>query len=69
MEVLIEKQTGNICFGKTRTMKNIKLYSNKKNLFGKIVKIKITSASVWNLKGVCQPKAGRPWDENLEGNF
>ena len=69
MEVLIEKQTGSICFGKTRTMKNIKLYSNKKNLFGKIVKIKITSASVWNLKGVCQPKAGRPWDENLEGNF
>jgi tRNA-2-methylthio-N6-dimethylallyladenosine synthase len=41
-------------FGKTRTMKNVKFGSNKKNLVGKFVKVKITKANAWNLEGVLQ---------------
>jgi tRNA-2-methylthio-N6-dimethylallyladenosine synthase len=38
-------------FGRTRTMKNVKLESKQKNLNGKIVKVKITKANTWNLEG------------------
>ena len=64
VEVLIEKQNskvepssegstfGNlIYFGKTRTLKNVKIASDKKDLIGKVVKVKITKANVWNLEG------------------
>ena len=52
IEVLIEKQTGNVFFGKTKTMKNVKIESVKKNLVGKILKTKIIKANIWNLEGI-----------------
>jgi len=39
-----------IYFGKTRTMKNVRIESDRKNLVGKIVKVKITKANIWNLE-------------------
>jgi tRNA-2-methylthio-N6-dimethylallyladenosine synthase len=39
-----------IYFGRTRTMKNVKIISKKKNLVGKIIKVKITKANIWNLE-------------------
>jgi len=39
-------------FGKTRTMKNVKIISAKKSLLGKIIKVKVIKANVWNLEGV-----------------
>lgn len=50
VEVLIEKEKNGLYFGKTRTMKNVKLVSNKKKLLGKIVKVKISKANTWNLE-------------------
>ncbi|HOW60870.1 MAG TPA: tRNA (N6-isopentenyl adenosine(37)-C2)-methylthiotransferase MiaB [Candidatus Moranbacteria bacterium] len=50
IDILIEKQINNIYFGKTRTMKNVKIKSKIKNLVGKIVKAKITKANIWNLE-------------------
>jgi len=38
-------------FGKTRTMKNIKIAANKKIPVGSFVKVKVTKANVWNLEG------------------
>jgi tRNA-2-methylthio-N6-dimethylallyladenosine synthase len=38
-------------FGRTRTMKNVKIISGRKNLVGKIVKVEIIKANVWNLEG------------------
>ncbi len=43
-------------FGRTRTMKNIKFISNKKNLVGKFVKVKIAKANIWNLEGILSQK-------------
>jgi len=40
-----------IYFGKTRTMKNIKITTNKKIPVGSFVKVKVTKANVWNLEG------------------
>ncbi len=51
IEVLIEKKKGIFYFGKTRTLKNIKVESVKNNLLGKIVLAKITKANIWNLEG------------------
>jgi tRNA-2-methylthio-N6-dimethylallyladenosine synthase len=64
VEVLIEKKApkakpsseglafGNLVyFGKTRTLKNVKIASDKKNLIGKIAKVKIIKANIWNLEG------------------
>lgn len=51
VEVLIEKQENDFYFGKTRTMKNVKIHSNRKKMVGKIVKVKITKANIWNLGG------------------
>lgn len=39
-------------FGRTRTMKNVKIESKQKNLIGKFVKAKITKANTWNLEGI-----------------
>ncbi len=67
MEVLIDSKAKlreasgkNIYFGRTRTMKNVKITSDKDNLVGKIVKVKITKANVWNLEGICHSAGGRP---------
>jgi tRNA-2-methylthio-N6-dimethylallyladenosine synthase len=38
-------------FGRTRTMKNVKLSTTKKDLIGKIIKAKIIKANIWNLEG------------------
>ncbi len=46
-----EKEKDGFYFGKTRTQKNVKLVSGKKNLIGTFVKVKITKANVWNLEG------------------
>lgn len=51
-EVLIEKEKNGFYFGKTRTLKNVKILSSKKNLVGKFVKVKITKATIWNLEGI-----------------
>lgn len=40
-----------IYFGKTRTMKNIKITTNKKIPVGSFVKVKVTKVNVWNLEG------------------
>lgn len=40
----------NIYFGRTRTMKNVKIISDKRNLIGRIIKAKIIKASIWNLE-------------------
>jgi len=50
LEVLIDKEKDEYYFGRTRTMKNVKIISNKKNLVGKIVKAKITKVNIWNLE-------------------
>ena len=50
LEVLVDKEKKGYYFGRTRTMKNVKIISNKKNLVGKIVKAKITKANIWNLE-------------------
>jgi tRNA-2-methylthio-N6-dimethylallyladenosine synthase len=42
----------NTYFGRTRTMKNVKIISGKKNLIGKLIKTKIIRANIWNLEGV-----------------
>jgi tRNA-2-methylthio-N6-dimethylallyladenosine synthase len=71
VEVLIDKKTSSfkkgrikegffkkgeiIYFGRTRTMKNVKIISTRKNLIGKIIKAKIIRANVWNLEA-CLPK-------------
>ncbi|MFA6183638.1 MAG: tRNA (N6-isopentenyl adenosine(37)-C2)-methylthiotransferase MiaB [Parcubacteria group bacterium] len=61
LEVLIDSQKENIYYGKTRTLKNVKvisagachpeLDSGSQNLTGKIVKVKIIKISTWNLEG------------------
>ncbi len=51
LKVLIEKEKNGTYFGKTRTQKNVMLVSEKKNLVGTFVKVKITKANIWNLEG------------------
>jgi tRNA A37 methylthiotransferase MiaB len=50
IEVLIDNKKNGYYFGHTRTMKNVKVVSNRKNLVGKIIKVKITKANIWNLE-------------------
>ncbi len=60
LEVLIENKKDRNYFGKTRTMKNVKIVPNfhsdktseSKNLIGKIIKVKIAKANIWNLEGI-----------------
>ncbi len=51
VELLEESLALIVYFGKTRTMKNVKFESQKKNFVGKFVKVKIKKANVWNLEG------------------
>jgi tRNA-2-methylthio-N6-dimethylallyladenosine synthase len=60
LEVLIDKKTDRNYFGRTRTTKNVKIISTKKNLIGKIIKVKIIKANAWNLGGICHPADDRP---------
>lgn len=50
LELLVEKEKEGIYFAKTRTLKNVRLISNKKNLVGKIIIAKIITANIWNLE-------------------
>lgn len=61
LEILIDNQKGQFYFGKTRTLKNVKIISpaichpelirKSQDLIGKFVKVKITKVSIWNLEG------------------
>jgi len=46
-------------FGRTRTMKNVKIISTRKNLIGKIIKAKIIRANVWNLEACLSKRQGK----------
>ncbi|PIP26709.1 MAG: hypothetical protein CO140_02455 [Candidatus Moranbacteria bacterium CG_4_9_14_3_um_filter_40_7] len=46
-----------IYFGRTRTMKNVKIISSRKNLIGRIIKVKIIQANTWNLEGKLSSRA------------
>lgn len=62
-DVLIESEKNGAYFGKTRTLKNVliktasaktchpEIVEGSKNLIGKIVPVKITKISTWNLEG------------------
>lgn len=50
-DILIESQKDDSYFGKTRTLKNVMIRTNNKNLIGKIIPVKITKISTWNLEG------------------
>lgn len=50
-DVLIESRKDNSYFGKTRSLKNVMIRTNNKNLIGKIIPVKITKISTWNLEG------------------
>jgi tRNA-2-methylthio-N6-dimethylallyladenosine synthase len=52
IEVLIDKKDKEIYFGRTRTMKNIKVINPMKNLVGKLIDVEITKANAWNLEGM-----------------
>ncbi|MGW8184676.1 MAG: tRNA (N6-isopentenyl adenosine(37)-C2)-methylthiotransferase MiaB [Candidatus Moraniibacteriota bacterium] len=49
--ILIESKKNGSYFGKTRTLKNVLVKTDKENLIGKIVKVQITKISTWNLEG------------------
>ncbi len=51
LEVLIEKEADEFYYGKTRTMKNVKIPATGKGLVGKILNVKIAKANAWNLEG------------------
>jgi tRNA-2-methylthio-N6-dimethylallyladenosine synthase len=50
LEVLIEKEKDGFYFGKTRTQKNVKIKTTKKDLIGTFIRAKITKANIWNLE-------------------
>jgi tRNA-2-methylthio-N6-dimethylallyladenosine synthase len=50
LEVLVDKEDEGFCFGRTRTQKDVKIKTDKKNLIGTFVKVKITKANIWNLE-------------------
>ena len=58
LEVHIEKNGAELplensfmYFGKTRTQKNVKIISSKKDLIGKFARVEIIKANIWNLEG------------------
>jgi len=61
LEVLIDKKDGSNYFGRTHSLKNVKIHltptlslSRRGSLVGKFVKVKITKANIWNLEA-CLP--------------
>lgn len=51
VDILVDSQKGEKYFGKTRTLKNVMFSSDKKNLVGNFVKVKIIKITPWNLEG------------------
>ena len=51
MEVLIEKEKDGFYYGKTRTLKNVRIPRTEPGLVGAIHKVKITKAHIWKLEG------------------
>jgi tRNA-2-methylthio-N6-dimethylallyladenosine synthase len=52
LDVIVDSYKNGFYFGRTRTMKNVKLESKKKNLIGEIIKVKVIKANIWNLEGI-----------------
>ena len=52
LEVIIEKEKDSFYFGKTRTMKNVKIPALKVGLVGSFAKVEIIKANIWNLEGI-----------------
>ena len=50
-EILVEKEKAEFYFGKTRTLKNVKIPVTETGLVGEFVKVTIIKANVWNLEG------------------
>lgn len=50
LEVLITEEKNGSYFGRTRTMKNVKISTDEENLIGKFVNVKITKTNIWNLE-------------------
>jgi len=50
VEVLVENRKKGFLIGKNRAQKTVK-FESRKNLLGQFVKVKITSALPWGLKG------------------
>ena len=51
IEVLVENKKDKYYIGKTRNFKNVKIKTNKQNLVGKFIKVKIIKITEWNLEG------------------
>ena len=51
IQVLIEKKKDKYHLGKTRNFKNVKIKTNKQNLIGKFINVKINKATEWNSEG------------------
>ncbi len=51
LEVLIDSKKNGLYFGRTRSGKNVKIISTRKNLIGQFAKVKIIKANIWNLEG------------------
>lgn len=52
LEVLVEKERKSFYLGKTRTYKTVRFPKTKDGLVGEFVKVKITEAGPWGIKGV-----------------
>lgn len=52
LEVLVEKERKSFYLGKTRTYKTVRFPKTKNGLVGEFVKVKITEAGPWGIKGV-----------------
>jgi tRNA-2-methylthio-N6-dimethylallyladenosine synthase len=52
LDVLVTEKRDGYYFGHSRTMKNIKIVSQNKNLLGKIIEVKILKVTAWNLEGI-----------------
>lgn len=51
VDVLVEREKKNFYLGKTRTYKTVKFPKNKSGIIGSFVKVKITEAGAWGIKG------------------
>lgn len=49
--VLVNSEKNSRYFGQTRTLKNVKIETDRKNLIGQFVEVKITRTATWNLEG------------------
>jgi len=49
--VLVNSKKAGAYFGHTRTLKNVKIKTDRKDLIGQIVNVKITGVAEWNLEG------------------